>query len=139
MKFKCHSLRIKWRYFILQRINRNLRKTKKKYIHAWRSLMNTISRKNINCLRSKIVYTVHNTTALVNFSTMNIIPFRVFIEIGEENYYELVRSIVQIIGESESGYWPRLLAIKEYNPGSEIGEDVIFQRDNVKSVKNRVT
>lgn len=104
MKFKCHSLRIKWRYFILQRINRNLRKTKKKYIHAWRSLMNTISRKNINCLRSKIVYTVHNTTALVNFSTMNIIPFRVFIEIGEENYYELVRSIVQIMGESESGY-----------------------------------
>lgn len=78
---------------------------KKKNIHAWRSLMNTISRKNINCLRSKIVYTVHNTTALVNFSTMNIIPFRVFIEIGEENYYELVRSIVQIMGESESGYW----------------------------------
>lgn len=112
---------------------------KKKCIHTWRSLMNTISRKNINCLRSKIVYTVHNTTALVNFSTMNIIPFRVFIEIGEENYYELVRSIVQIMGESESGYWPRLLAIKEYNPGSEFGEDVIFQRDNVKSVKNRVT
>lgn len=112
---------------------------KKKRIHAWRSLMNTISRKNINCLRSKIVYTVHNTTALVNFSTMNIIPFRVFIEIGEENYYELVRSIVQIMGDSESGYWPRLLAIKEYNPGSEFGEDVIFQRDNVKSVKNRVT
>ena len=53
---------------------------------------------------------------------MNIIPSRVFTEIGEENYYELVRSIVQIMGrEPEPGYWPRLLPIKEYNPGSEFG------------------
>lgn len=69
---------------------------KKKNIRTSRSLdeYDFSNSKNINCLRSKTVY----TTVLVNFSTTNIISFRVFTEIGEENYYELVRRIVQIMG-----------------------------------------
>lgn len=69
---------------------------KKKSIRTSRSLdeYDFSNSKNINCLRSKTVY----TTVLVNFSTTNIISFRVFTEIGEENYYELVRRIVQIMG-----------------------------------------